>query len=165
VLTVEALAMNFKDVVEATPNLKGAWKVGLGALRAVDKPHIQAEDTRRLTGSADIDKALEKKDPQAHRWDFAIAYQHTNRKLEYIYWVEIHTGSHSEVSFVLNKLRWLRGWLKTDGKELAEFEREFIWISSGATTFSLNAPKKKQFALLGLQHKGKVLKIPDTHPD
>lgn len=151
--------MSFKDVVEATPHLLGAWKPGLGALRAEDKPHIKAEDTRMLRGSVDIDKALQARDPQANRWDFAIAYQHDDREGEVIYWVEIHTASEGEVSVVLKKLAWLKAWFQGDGKDLARFEQEIVWVSSGATTFTLNAPRQKQFALMGLQHRGKVLHL------
>ena len=62
--------MTFKTAVARTPNLKSAWKPGLQALRAEDKPHIKPEDSRRLRGSADVDTALRKIDPEANRWDF-----------------------------------------------------------------------------------------------
>jgi hypothetical protein len=39
--------------------------------------------------------------------------------------------------------------------------REFIWIATGITYFTLTALKQKQFALLGLQYKGKHFNIPD----
>jgi hypothetical protein len=133
----------------------------LEALRTQDKPHIYAEDTRKLSGSADLDAALQQHEPNAHRWDFAIGYTHINRTWECIYWVEIHTASQGEVNVVLEKLRWLKQWLRGDGQKLAPFERDFIWVSSGATSFTLTSPQQKQFAVLGLQHKGRVLRIPD----
>ena len=157
--------MTFKVAVEQTPQLAGAWEKGLEALRAEDKPHIKAEDTRKLAGSADVDKALRKIEPNAHRWDFAIGYQHSNRTKECVYWVEIHTASDREVSKVLDKLRWLKSWLASDGRALARFERDFIWVSSGVTSFTLTSPQQKQFALLGLQHKGRVLRIPNKRAD
>jgi hypothetical protein len=43
--------VKFRKAVERTPNLEGAWRAGLGALRAEDKPHIRAENPRQLTGS------------------------------------------------------------------------------------------------------------------
>jgi hypothetical protein len=116
-----------------------------------------------LRGSFYVDKALQQLEPNAYRWDFAIGHEH-DRNQECIYWVEIHTASDSEVNVVLNKLRWLKAWLITDGQALNKFEREFIWVSSGATHFTLNSPQQKQFAVLGLQHKGKILRIPNTRP-
>ncbi|MBI4027567.1 MAG: hypothetical protein HY360_21450 [Verrucomicrobia bacterium] len=53
-------------------------------------------NTRKLTGIADVDTALQQQEPNAQRWDFAIGYQHTNRKAECVYWVEIHTASDKE---------------------------------------------------------------------
>lgn len=153
--------MTIRNAAAQTPHLRGAWKPGLGALRAQDKPHVAAQDPRKLTGSADLDAALQRHEPNAHRWDFAIGYAHINRRLECIYWVEIHTASDREVRVVLDKLRWLKQWLNRDGHRLAEFERDFIWVSSGATSFTLSSPQQKQFAVLGLQHKGRVLRIPD----
>ena len=156
--------MTFREASKLTPNLKNSWQKGLGALRAQDRPHIVAEDTRRLRGSVDIDKALQKQQPHAHRWDFAIGHKHNNRNQECIYWVEIHTASDSQVNVVLNKLLWLKDWLAGNGQMLNKFEREFIWLSSGATSFTLNSPQQKQFAVLGLQHKGRILHIPNARP-
>ena len=67
-----------------------------------------------------------------------------------------------EVKVVLDKLRWLKTWLSADGNRLDKFERDFVWVSSGTTSFTLSAPQQKQFALLGLQHKGRCLHIRDA---
>jgi hypothetical protein len=154
--------MTFKEAIEKTPNLESAFRVGLQALRSEDKPHIEAEDTRRLCGSADVDSALLKSQPNANRWDFAIGYDHKNRVQHVIYWVELHTGSDAEVKVVIAKAKWLLNWLKTDGAELNRFERDIVWVSSGATRFTLTAPQEKQMAEAGLTHKGLMLRIRDN---
>lgn len=151
--------MNFKDAVAAIPTLAGRYRKGLQALRAQDGLHIDAEDTRKLTGSVDVDSALKQIEPNANRWDFAIAYQHTNRSAEVIYWTELHTASDSEVKVVIRKAVWLRGWLKADGKKMAAFERDIVWISSGPTSFQLTGPQRKQMAQAGLRHAGGRLRI------
>jgi hypothetical protein len=155
--------MTFKTAVEATPPL--AYGVGLQALRAEDRPHIDAEDTRQLTGSVDVDTALQAVDPHGNRWDFGIAYKHSNRREEVIYWVEMHTASDSEVGRVIKKAQWLLAWLKGHGARLATFERDIVWVSSGATSFTLSAPQKKQMAAAGLRNRGRVLRIPNKRPD
>jgi hypothetical protein len=157
--------LTFKRAVKATPHLANAWVEGLGALRARDRPHVAPEDTRLLKGSADVDSALQACQPNEHRWDFAIGYRHTNRQEDCVYWVEIHTANDKEVKVVLAKLRWLRGWLAEDGKLLDDFERDFIWVSSGPTAFTPDSPQVKQLAQRGLQHKGRVLRIPRFRPD
>jgi hypothetical protein len=156
--------VSFRSVVEKTRDLRNAWKVGLGALRAQDKPHIEADDTRQLGGSVDVDAALQQREPHAYRWDFAIAYRHTNRSKECVYWVEIHTANEKEVKVVLKKLSWLKSWLAHDGELLAPFERDFIWVSSGPTSFTADSPQVKRLAQQGLQHKGRVLRIPAKRP-
>ena len=151
--------MTFKKAVKTTPNLQNAWMPGLAALRGQDRPHISAEDPRMLGGSVDVDGALQQYQPNAHRWDFAIGYRHSNRQKDCIYWVEMHTAIDKEVNVVLDKLTWLRTWLAADGQPLSQFERDFVWVSSGATSFTYTAPKVKRMAQHGLQYKGRVLRI------
>lgn len=149
----------FQRAVEATPNLAGTFQTGLWALRTRDRSHVNAEDTRKLVGSIDLDKALKAVEPNANRWDYAIAYQHLNRDAEVIYWTELHTASDAEVKVVIKKALWLRNWLKTSGKRLDRFERDIVWIASGPTTFQLTSPQTKQMAQAGLRHVGSRLRI------
>ena len=154
--------MKFKAAIAATPQLKNAWKEGLSALRKMDRRHIKAENTRSLTGSADIDTALKPTQPTANRWDYAIAYQHTDRKEEVVYWVEAHTGSDDQIKVVLKKLDWLHNWLRSDGQKLDRFEREFIWVPSGPTSFTNSSTQIKTLATKGLRYSGSVFCIPDV---
>jgi hypothetical protein len=160
------LPMTFKKAVEETPHLKGKWQAGLGALRAQDRPHIQPASPKKLRGSVDVDDALKKvkEHAQANRWDFGIGFQHTNRNAEVIYWVEIHTGSDSEISVVLRKLAWLNQWLSADGKTFSSFESSFVWVPSGATSFTKRARQVKELAMKGLRYAGSGFKISDSHP-
>lgn len=158
--------MTFQQAVDKIPQLKGQWQTGLGALRAEDKPHVQPDDPRLLRGSVDVDKAHQKvkKHAQSNRWDFAIGFQHTNRKKEFIYWLEIHTGSDSEISVMLRKLEWLRDWLKQEGKALSDFDCQYVWAPSGATNFTKRARQVKALADKGLHYAGSGFKIPSAHP-
>lgn len=153
--------MTFKEAITQTPNLKTAWQPGLQALRAEDKPHVKAEDTRRLCGSADVDTALLAREPNANRWDFAIGYQHANRGADFIYWVETHTGSDEQIKVVLRKLEWLKNWLRQDGRHLAKFDRDMTWVSSGHTLFTKGSAQVKALAQKGLIYAGAVLRIPN----
>jgi hypothetical protein len=153
--------MTFKEAVETTPDLENAYQNGLQALRAKDKQHINVKDTRKIRGSVDVDMALRQICPNDNRWDYAIAYKHTNRSEEVVYWLELHTASDSEFKVVIQKAEWLRNWLKDGGEKLAEFERDIVWISSGPTSLTLSAPKKRLMAQVGLQHRGSVLRIQD----
>lgn len=153
--------MDFRQSVGKTHLLGNAWMPGLQALRAEDKPHIDAEDPRKFGGSVDIDAAYQAEDPHGNRWDFAIAYRHTNRTAETVYWVELHTGSDSQIKVVIKKAQWLLAWFKGHGKKLATFEKEILWVSSGSTKLSPSAPQKKQMAMAGLRQVGGRLRISD----
>jgi hypothetical protein len=85
-----------------------------------------------------------------------------NHGREIVYWVEVHPASQGEVKVVLAKLQWLRTWLNNEANKLDSMNRQFIWVSSGKTSFTLSSPQRKQFVLHGLQHKGRVFKIPAT---
>jgi hypothetical protein len=151
--------VTFQTAVEATAAISGAYRKGLGALPATDRPHIEAEDTRRLTGSVNVDETLKDDFPNDHRWDYAIGHRPANLREEIVYWVEIHPATAGEVKVVLAKLQWLKRWLREESPRLNAMRREFIWVSSGKTSFTLSSTQQKQFALLGLQHKGRVLRI------
>jgi hypothetical protein len=120
---------------------------------------VEPENPRLLKGSADIDSAFQGVEPNAHRWDFAIGFRHTNWQADFVYWVEIHTANDKEVNVVLEKFRWLKLWLAGDGRLLSPFKRDFIWLSSGPASFNPNSPKLKSLAQQGLQHRGRILRI------
>jgi hypothetical protein len=154
--------VTFRQAIEQSPDLRGAYKRGLAALRRADKQHVDAEDTRLITGSMDVESCLRSKSPNDPQWDYAIGSRPRNRNDEVVYRVEVHPASPGEIKVVLAKLKWLTEWLGQNARHLDAMYREFIWVSSGKTSFTLSAPQRKQFALLGLQHKGRVFKIPAT---
>jgi hypothetical protein len=153
--------VTFKEAVEQTPDLKGAWQEGLKALREVDRNHVDAQDTRRIKGSVNVEKSLMPKYPGERQWDYAVGFHPTNLgEEEVVYWIEIHPANDGEVKVVLEKLQFLKKWLSQKGPELKAMRRAFIWVSSGKTSFTLTAPQQKQFALLGLLHSGRFFRIP-----
>jgi hypothetical protein len=152
--------MTFKRAVDETPGLKGAYRAGLGALPAVARPRIGCNDTRPLSGSVDLDTALEQAQPQAHRWDYGIAYR-VNGSRESVNWVGVHPATDKEVAVVLLKLQWLLQWLSGDGHRLGQLTpRAFVWISSGRTAFTRNSPKLRALATKGVRHVGDRLLLP-----
>jgi hypothetical protein len=154
--------VTFKKAVADTPDLENAWYSGLKALRKVDAKHIKAEDTKRLKGSIDLDGALKKKLPNAPIWDYGIGHKPSNHPEEMVYWVEIHPASDGEITSILAKLDWLKTWLGNEAATtLNGMRREFLWVSSGKTSFTVSSTQQKKLAQHGLQHKGRIFKIPD----
>jgi hypothetical protein len=64
---------------------------------------------------------------------------------------------------MLRKLEWLRTWHKGDGKELAKFDKLFVWAPSGATSFTKGATQVRILADKGIFYAGSVFKIPINH--
>lgn len=153
--------MTFKDAVRKTPGFEGAWRSGLQALHGTDRQHVEADDAQRLSGSVNVDAALTQSHPNDPRWDYAVGHRPTNRKEEVVYWIEIHPASNGDIKVVLAKLIWLRSWVRKSAPHLQAMKKVFVWVSSGKTSFTLSSPQQKQFALLGLRHKGRVFKIPN----
>lgn len=157
--------MDLRDASEQIPTLRDSWQPGLQALRAQDRAHIRAGRPQQLRGSIDVDLALRPSQPHANRWDFAIGYRHAGSHDDFIYWVEVHTAAEDQIPVVLRKLAWLRGWLSLEGRPLGKdnFDRQFIWISSGRTTFTPDSPQSRRLAQSGLKHVGRVLRILPSH--
>ncbi len=94
-----------KAAVDATPDVRGKYCVGLKALRPGDRAKISVGNTGKIGGSIDIDTSTKNIYPDSHRWDYAIEYK------EEIYFIEIHPASTAEVSTMIGKLDWLKSWL------------------------------------------------------
>lgn len=151
--------MSFKNAIGKVPELVPHLQDGLGALRHEDRPHIVADEPRRLQGSVDIDKAYLAAQPNANRWDFAIGFRHHNRTEDTIYWVEIHTASDSQVSVVARKFQWLKEFLRSKREVFERYEQEFFWVASGSTSFTQTSQQARKYALGGLRLSGKVLRL------
>ena len=115
--------MTFEGAVAATPDLHGAWRDGLGALRRADKEHVGGAVSRLLSGSVNVDTALTKNYPNAYGWDYGIGNRPTNLGEEVVYWVEVHpAGRDGDVKVVLAKLAWLKTWLRR--------KRDAAWLDA-----------------------------------
>ena len=153
--------MTFQQAVENTANIATAYRTGLRALRRTDRRHITAEDTGRISGSVDLESALQALLPNAPRWDYGVGHRPTNGRGEMVYWIEIHPANSGEIKAVLAKLNWLKNWLQTHARDLHGMKAAFVWVSSGKTTLSPTAPQRKKMALVGLQQKGHHFRIPN----
>jgi len=53
--------------------------------------------------------------------------------------------------------------MKGDGKELAKFEKQIIWVPSGATSFMEGSTQVRKLADQGLHYAGSLFRIPINH--
>ena len=143
--------MNFKTAVEAAPHpVSGAYHPGKQALENRHRNLVDCDEPTRLTGSIDLDSTL-KQEPgyaSAHRWDYGLGYR-PKRGPEQAVWVEVHSAKTDEVGRVLAKLKWLRTWLNSEGRQLGKLTRRaddrirFVWIASNGVHISKNSPQAK----------------------
>lgn len=153
--------MTFRQAVESTPSTANAYRNGLRALITVDRTRISIKDTRRLTGSVNLDITFAVARPNDARWDYGIGWKYNDNSPERIAWVEVHPmRSTANLAEVENKLAWLQNWLAGDGRRLEKYDREFVCISSGESSFTAASPQLKKLAQRGLRTVGRHLKLP-----
>jgi hypothetical protein len=152
----------FQKAVSDTPDLgKHAYHAGLKALTAAHRKRIQQGEARIL-GSINLDGALCQRYPNEPRWDYAIGVQKGNKP--YAIWVEVHPANTSNVSEVLLKLRWLKGWLSGQATQLHALtppQRAYHWIATDGVDITPNSPEARQLAQAGLTMPREVLKLND----
>lgn len=150
--------MTFREAVEATAGIAGAYHLGLRALRAVDRQKVTARNPRSLAGSIDLDGALVDVYPAARRWDYGIGVRQTGS--DQVYWTEIHPARDDQIVIMREKLDWLKQWLRHSAASLDGLPREFIWIASGGTAITPSSPKLRTLVAQGLVFKGGHFRIP-----
>lgn len=155
--------MTFEEAVAGTPSVAAHYRKGLQALSATDAARIQCANTRRLTGSVNVDAALQAIQPNASRWDYGIGLRRRNK--EVAVWVEVHPASSRHLKDMLNKLQWLKNWLNKQAPKLRALTHgDFYWVSTDATVvITPNSPQAKQLAAAGLRGPMRVLKLNDKH--
>jgi hypothetical protein len=155
--------VKFKAAVENVTDLRDAWKPGLQALKPESRDHIDAADNSQLRGSVDLDTALKSLFPSASRWDYGIGHRPENiENQDVVYWIEIHPATDGEVKSVINKVQWLKNWLRTAAKDLNSLPRKFIWISTGSTKFTPGSPQQKRLSQENCEQVGRFFTIPKT---
>ena len=150
--------MSFKKAVRATPSVCAAYQKGLRALRESDRNRITC--LRKLTGSLNLDAALESTCPNATRWDYAIGLVHEKNR-DKVCWVEVHPASSKHIQDVLNKFEWLKNWLRSDAPRLNALPREFFWVASGSVALPPGDTKRNLLAQRGIRFAGSHLLLND----
>ena len=160
--------MTFKKAVEAAPppvNL--AYCPGKQALENRHRRLVTCTDSRRLTGSINLDSALAQEPGYADkpRWDYGLGYKPQNGR-ERAVWVEVHSATTREVSAVLNKLQWLQDWLNSEAEQLkkmtffAKDDIRFVWIASSRVNIPKNSPQFRRLSQSGIKRVRKHLPLP-----
>lgn len=103
--------LTFREAIERTPDVANGFRGGLAAFGQY-AGKIRVPDSRLIDGSLDIDASTADKYPQENRWDYALSYHNE------VFYIEIHPAISSEVSKMIKKLTWLKGWLTMHAPEI-----------------------------------------------
>lgn len=135
-------AGRFKAAVEATSSIARAYQPGIKGLLPVDKKRLAAAE--RATGSVALDEALRSRYPNERRWDYGIGLP--AGEAEQVLWLEVHHAASGETERVLQKLQWLRGWLRNEAPALNQLPAKFIWLLSNVENNPNDRRKRQQLA-------------------
>ena len=137
-----------KTAADNTEDVKGQFKTGLGAVKRNERQKLVVPDTRKITGSLDIDSSTKEKYPQANRWDYAIEYDKET------FFIEIHPASTSEIQTFLAKLSWLKQWLKEKAPEINALKpknkQPYHWVYTSKFAILPNSKYARQLAQMNL---------------
>ena len=161
--------MSFKRAVQAEPPpVNGAYRTGKQALEKRHRRLVDCKDPQRLTGSIDLDSALERQPGYANaaRWDYGLGYRPAAERREQAVWIEVHSATAKEVEAVLRKLRWLQDWLNAGAGRLkrmtdrANSDIRFVWIARADVNIPRNSRQARQLSQSAIQKPRKRLSLP-----
>jgi hypothetical protein len=144
--------MNFNHAVRSSNDVRDAYQPGLQALLERDRNRLSCQDTRKISGSLNLDAALAGLYPDQPRWDYGIGIKKTGFTDEAI-WIEVHPADANQVQKLINKLTWLKNWLNNKARDLmtiTERDSPYIWVSSGHVSFQQTSPQARRLALAGI---------------
>jgi len=145
--------MRFQDAVAYTNDVRDCYQAGLQAVLERDRNRLSCQDTRKISGSLNLDAAVEQLYPNAARWDYGIGIKRTETRDEAI-WVEVHSADANQVLRMIDKLTWLKNWLNDRAPSLMAITRNdspYVWIASGRVSFQKTSPQAKKLALAGIK--------------
>lgn len=138
--------LSFQEAIDRTQDVCGKCQNGLAALGKCSKKII-VPDVSLIDGSLDIDSSTVSLYPMAHRWDYALSYNGE------VFYIEEHSAITSQVSVVIEKLKWLKQWLREKAPEINKLsstkKNPYYWIQS--SNFSI--PKHTRQYKMAVQNR------------
>lgn len=151
--------MGFKKAVDKI--LPGAYEDGLQALEKKDQDRIGCRKPRQiLAGSVNLDKAMKPVDPDGNRWDYGIGVKRQGG--EEVVWVEVHGAVTSKVQEVIDKLAWLKKWLREKAPALRQMTAKkdgYVWVASGKVAILRGSRQARLLESAGLKLPREHLRI------
>lgn len=144
--------MGFREAVNATEELSGAYCPGIHALPEADRNRLECAQTRRLTGSVNLENNLRNQYPDDPIWDYGVGWQ-TGGRNDCAIWIEVNPASSGHIGAVIKKIKWLKGWLQTSAPALSSITRGTdgcVWIASGRVLLQRSSRQARELAAAGV---------------
>ncbi|MGE5237737.1 MAG: hypothetical protein ACM3ON_02930 [Chloroflexota bacterium] len=143
--------MKFRRAIMNTDDVKGSYQPGLQALTGKDRSRLSCNDTRKISGSLNLDAAVAQLYLDQPRWDYGIGIERTVSADRAI-WVEVHPATAGEVQAMVAKSKWLKRWLEGSAPDLKSITEKmpFIWIASGSVSLQRNSRQARQLAMTAI---------------
>ena len=140
--------MKFKAAIIGTPELAPHLQAQLDAVSKAQQNSIIVKNRKKITGSVNIDVALQSSNPHDNRWDYAIGYR-INSQEDKAFFVEFHKAIVDEVNLVIKKKQWLVNWMR--GKQIDNLlQKVFVWVSSGGNNIPENSQHRRIININGI---------------
>ena len=154
--------MRFQDAVASSDDARDSCQPGLQALLERHRNKLSCQDTRKISGSLNLDAAVAGLYPGQPCWDYGIGIKKTE-SADRAVWVEVHPADANQVQKMIDKLTWLRNWLKTRAPGLMRItgnDSPYVWVASGSVSFQRNSPQARKLVLAGIAFPQKHYRIP-----
>lgn len=148
--------MTFKKTVKQHQETQSCYNSGLQAMGGYSKK-INATNTRLIDGSVFLEECLASSYPQANLWDYMVSY---NSK---IYFIEVHPAETKNISEMIKKLKWLKGWLNNSGVQFMRMTSKnhpYRWVASGRVNITKNSSQRRKLATRGITFPKEITELP-----
>lgn len=125
---------------------------GLGAVEKAHKPYFAEEVRTSFADSLDIDKALQKGNDQANRWDYLLGHSGSSKLIG----LEPHSAKEDQISTVIAKKKAATKQLAEHLGASARIDR-WLWVASGPVHFANTERARVRLDQNGIQFVGKVV--------
>lgn len=112
-----------------------------------------------------MDEAWARDEPNATRWDYGLGYRHA-AGVEEAHWIEVHPATDKEADRVLEKLRWLKDYLRQHAPSLlamtfaSQRGPAYVWIHTGYDRVRRGSRARKRLSEAGLRGPMRDLELP-----
>lgn len=139
--------MTFPEAVEACPPMRLHLRNGLGALES-NRARVTIKDTRKISGSVNIETAQRRASAQNHTWDYGIGVRDLPDDL--VVWLEVHSANSLHVQSVIDKLDSLLEFLQRHAPHFNEMPQFFVWLATRGVYIAPNSKERRLLNARGL---------------